>query len=225
MKRQAKSVRSRTDPPADLTGRRFGKWTVLKYAGQRARYSGGRRFSTRMWLCRCDCGVQKEVPHHNLTGERSKRCRQCCHITHGMSSTKIYGAWSSLKRCGQLPTEWQDVDAFRQAVGDPPDKKACLARYDRTKPHSAQNTFWMYPALLHSDPAYRDRLKQLRTKAAEERVAHDKMLLQISTARDRKQRNRCMIAARKAGYTLGLIGMAANVTHQRAQHIVATRCR
>jgi hypothetical protein len=138
-----------------------------------------------------------------------------------MSSTRIYGAWSSLKQCGQLPTEWQDWDAFRQAVGDPPCKNACLARYDHTKPHSAQNTFWMYPALLQNDPAF---LKRLRKKSNEERVAHDKMLLQISNARDRKQRNRCMIAARKAGYTLRLIGMAANVTPERVR-VITTRCR
>ena len=65
MKQQGKN--SRSDPPADLTGMRFGKWTVLKYAGQKVRYYGGQRFSTRMWLCRCDCGVEKQVQHYNLT--------------------------------------------------------------------------------------------------------------------------------------------------------------
>jgi hypothetical protein len=66
MKQQTKTIRSRTDPPADLTGMRFGKWMVLKNAGQKIRYYRGWKFSTRMWLCRCDCGVQKEVPHYNL---------------------------------------------------------------------------------------------------------------------------------------------------------------
>ena len=226
MKRQAKSVRNRSDPPADLTGRRFGKWTVLKYAGQRAYYSAaGKKRSSRMWLCRCDCGVQKKVSHHNLTGRRSTQCQQCGRTKHGMTSTKLYRAWDNLKRRGRLAKEWQDFDAFRKAVGDPPDTKAYLARYDRTKPYSSENTFWMYPGLSEKNPALFNLLKQLRKKAAEESVAHDKMLMRIRSAKGRNERNRCMIAARKAGYSFDLIGMAANVTRQRAHFIVATRCR
>jgi len=225
MKQQAKSIRSRTDPPVDLTGMRFGKWTVLKYAGQKARYYGGQRFSTRMWLCRCDCGVQKQVPHQNLTGGRSKKCQQCCRTRHSISSTKIYVLWRRLRQSGKLSKEWQDFDAFRKAVGDHPDKKACLERYDRTKPHSPQNTFWMYPALLQNDPAFQNRLKQIRKKLKEERVVHEELLLRIRNAKYRDERLRCMIAARKAGYTLGLIGMAAKVTTQRVQPILTTRRR
>jgi hypothetical protein len=225
MKRQPKSIRSCTDPPADLTGTRFGKWTVLKYAGQRIRYWRGQKFSTRMWLCRCDCGVQKQVPHYNLTGSRSKQCRECCRLRHGMSSTRLYHTWDNLKRSGKLAKEWQDFDAFRKAVGDPPDKKAYLTRYDGTKSHSPENTFWMYPGLLQNDPALHNLLKQIRKKSREERIAHDKMLMRIRKATSTKERNRCMIAARKAGHSCGLIGMAANVTTQRAHFIVATRCR
>ena len=218
MKRQTKS--SRTDPPADLTGKRYGKWTVLKYAGQRIRYWRGQKFSTRMWLCRCDCGVQKEVPHYTLTGGHSKKCQQCCRTRHRMFSTKIYCAWGNLKQGGKLPKEWQDFDAFRRAIGDPPDKKAYLTRYDRTRPHSPENTFWMCPILLQNAPVLLDAHKQRRKKSMEERIAHDKMLMRIRNAKSGEERNRCMIAARKAGYSCGLIGMAANVTTQRAQFIV-----
>ena len=175
-------------------------------------------------LCRCDCGVQKEVPHYNLTKGYSTKCQQCCHTRHGISSTRLYRAWDSLRRGGKLAKEWRDVDAFRKAVGDPPDEKACLTRYDGTKPHSSKNTFWMYP-LLKNDPAFKNRLKQIRKKAREERVAHDKMLMRIRNAKSREERNRCMIAARKAGYSCGLIGMAAKVTTQRAHFIVETRNR
>ena len=189
MKQQAKSIRSRTDPPVDLTGMRFGKWTVLKYAGEIVYYYDGQRFLRRMWLCRCDCGVQKEVPHHNLTTGHSKKCQQCCRTKHSMSSTKIYRAWRNLKQGGQLPKEWQDFDDFRKAVGDPPDKKACLERYDRTKPHSSRNTFWMFPALLQNDPALQNRLKQFRKKAREERVAHEELLVRIRNAKSTDERN------------------------------------
>jgi hypothetical protein len=51
MKKQPKTIRKRTkrsNPPKDLTGKRFGKWVVLKYAGEKVNH--------RLWLCRCDCG-------------------------------------------------------------------------------------------------------------------------------------------------------------------------
>jgi hypothetical protein len=83
----------------------------------------------------------------------------------------------------------------------------------------------MYPGLLQTDPALLDRLKRIRKKPSEERVAHDKMLLRIRNAKSRDKRNRCMIAARKAGYSLELIGMAAHLTRQRAHIIVASRGR
>ena len=37
----------------DLTGKRFGKLTVIRYAGTDCH--------GRLWLCQCDCGVQKIV--------------------------------------------------------------------------------------------------------------------------------------------------------------------
>ena len=216
MKQQAKSVRSRSKSPADLTGLRFGKWTVLKYAGKKS--------SKRMWLCRCDCGVQKQVQHYNLTEGHSKKCQQCQYVRYGISSTELYERWRRLRQSGELPKEWQDFDVFRTVVGDPPCKKARLIRYDHTKPHSSENTFWMYPALLQNDPAFLDRLKRIRKKSSEERVAHDEMLLQIRNATSKNERNRCMIAARKAGYSFGLIATAAHLTRQRAHSIVTTLC-
>ena len=41
-----------SEPINDLTGRRFGRLTVLGYSGERG---------TRLyWKVRCDCGVEKE---------------------------------------------------------------------------------------------------------------------------------------------------------------------
>ena len=64
-------------------------------------------------------------------------------------------------------------------------------------------------------------LRQLRKSVLEERIAHDKMLLQIRNAKTMKERNSIIIAARKAGYTYRLIGMAANLTRQRI-HVIVT---
>ena len=52
----------------DLTGKRFGKWTVLGDIGKRT--SSG----TVMWNCLCDCGEQKDVSGHSLRRGKSTSC-------------------------------------------------------------------------------------------------------------------------------------------------------
>ncbi|MGD1021097.1 MAG: hypothetical protein ABSA12_17470, partial [Verrucomicrobiia bacterium] len=126
-------ARKYANAPADLTGMRFGKWLVLKDAGMRVFYSAGREYSRHMWLCRCDCGTQKEVYRGNLTGGRSAGCRRCSEVTHGMSNTKLYYAWTTMRHKEQLPKAWRDFNVFRKVVGDPPSKEANLRRYDPTK--------------------------------------------------------------------------------------------
>jgi hypothetical protein len=138
---------------------------------------------------------------------------------------KMYVAWSRLRRIGELPREWRDFDAFREAVGDLPAKRAYLMRYEPAKPYASGNVFWMYRGLLQEDPALRERLARLRRKALEERVAHEDLLLRIRNAKSREERNRRIVAARKAGYTLRVIGVAAGVTAPAVRVIVMTRCR
>lgn len=51
----------------DLTGKRFGKLTVLGYVGQRKdRHS--------LWKCQCDCGVIKNISGNNLRSGKTKSC-------------------------------------------------------------------------------------------------------------------------------------------------------
>lgn len=51
----------------DLTGLIFGDWEVLSYAGHNSR-------GLIIWLCRCVCGVEREVTGHNLKAGQSKGC-------------------------------------------------------------------------------------------------------------------------------------------------------
>ena len=46
----------------DLTGKTFGHWKVLRYAGD------------HKWVCRCSCGTEREVYGGALTGGYSKSC-------------------------------------------------------------------------------------------------------------------------------------------------------
>ena len=48
--------------PKDLTGQKFGRWTVLEYVGN------------GKWLCKCDCGTERTVRANRLKSGASKSC-------------------------------------------------------------------------------------------------------------------------------------------------------
>lgn len=56
----------------DLTGKRFGRWTVLRQADTRYSVSGKTR--SIMWLCQCDCGTIKSVGARALKTGMSTSC-------------------------------------------------------------------------------------------------------------------------------------------------------
>lgn len=54
----------------DLTGQKFGRWTVLSRAGNRV----NQKSVTVMWNCKCDCGTEKPVSGNSLISGKSKSC-------------------------------------------------------------------------------------------------------------------------------------------------------
>ena len=54
----------------DLTGQRFGKWTVLKKSENTRNISTGET----MYLCECDCGTVREIRRYSLVSGASKSC-------------------------------------------------------------------------------------------------------------------------------------------------------
>lgn len=86
----------------DLTGRRFGRLTVIGRAGSDKQ-------GQAMWLCRCDCGTEKVVRGANLRHGRTRSCgcleqenrvHGYMKRTHGMSKTRLYKVWRGMKaRC------------------------------------------------------------------------------------------------------------------------------
>ena len=56
-------------PSRQISGHRFGLWTVLKWVGRRRSHS--------YWLCQCDCGGQYEIEEKALIRQESKGCRKC----------------------------------------------------------------------------------------------------------------------------------------------------
>ncbi len=50
----------------DMTGQKFGRWTVIGFDCNKNRQT--------MWKCRCDCGTEKSVEGAHLRDGRSKSC-------------------------------------------------------------------------------------------------------------------------------------------------------
>jgi len=83
----------------DLTGKKFGRWTVLKRAENKGNYI--------RWKCLCDCGAIRIVNGNSLKRGISKSCGCISsEITaernrkHGMSKTPEYRVWTHMtQRC------------------------------------------------------------------------------------------------------------------------------
>lgn len=129
----------------DLTGKRFGKWTVLcrdTSHPSKAIY----------WNCRCDCGTEKTICGGDLKGNRSKGCIPCSKRVHGMSKTSEYASWDNMhqrcskQNCKDFPRygakgivvckRWNSVENFYDDMGDKPSHKHTIERVDNSKGYS-----------------------------------------------------------------------------------------
>jgi hypothetical protein len=142
----------------DITGKRFGRWTVLRLA------IGGRNAK---WLCQCDCGTVKEVNTQQLRNGSTKSCG--CYLsdrmkeiktTHGYSGNNngTYNSWLSMRKRCLCPTEkaypyyggrgikvcerW--VDSFQNFIDDMGEKpsKLTLERKDCDGNYEPSNCYW-----------------------------------------------------------------------------------
>lgn len=86
----------------DLTGKKYGRWTVIKYVGFVN--------SNYRWLCRCDCGTEKIVSSNTFRSGKSVSCgcyarelasskaKHSCCVNY--QTKKIYNVWNSMiQRC------------------------------------------------------------------------------------------------------------------------------
>src|SRR5215471_9219469 len=79
---------AKTGPkPKDLSGQRFGKWTVFGPLEHRRRHI--------IWPCRCDCGTERFVLGFLLSNGESQSCGSCEDLTG-----QIFGKWTVLNLDG-----------------------------------------------------------------------------------------------------------------------------
>ena len=81
-------------PKVDLTGQKFGEWSVIEYAGN------------HFWKCECSCGVIKNIQSYSLKTGGSKSCG------HNPRSSKLedltgkqFGEWTPLQYAGD--SKWK----------------------------------------------------------------------------------------------------------------------
>ena len=93
----------------DLAGEKYGKLTVIEFAGIHETPCGTKR---RLWKCICDCGNEKVVQENSLKNGTTVSCG--CHrleminkhnTKHGGSHDRLYGIWKGMKRRCNSPKD------------------------------------------------------------------------------------------------------------------------
>ncbi len=137
----------------DLTGKKFGKLTVIKRASNQGR-------NTR-WECLCECGNIKINQGGSLKNGRVVSCG-CKKIKHGMRKSPEYRSWCHMKeRClnenckdyynyGKrgiiICDEWIDsFERFYKYMGNKPSPIHSLDRIDSDGNYEPSNCKWSTP--------------------------------------------------------------------------------
>lgn len=152
----------------DLLSQKFGRWTVV---GSASNTAGGQA----RWLCRCECGTERELPGQSLRSGRSMSCG--CYKaesagsrsrTHGMSKTVEYHCWGNMVsratstvrpdaalyslRGITVCDRWRhSFEAFLADMGHRPSPQHSLDRINNDRGYEPDNCRWALPVVQQNN--------------------------------------------------------------------------
>lgn len=159
---------------ADLRGLKFSRWTVLRQNGNTSR-------GAAVWLCVCDCGVERGVVGSDLRKGKSISCG-CARTervaslnkSHGATGSRLYQTWGNMRgRCNnperrgykdyggrgiRICDEWSDFTVFRDwAIASGYADDLSIERNDVNGNYDPQNCTWATAAVQSANRRFVSR--------------------------------------------------------------------
>lgn len=189
----------------DLTGKRFGRYTVLSRGPSHNGHSH--------WVCRCDCGAMKTVRAQNLKESGTVSCgcshkealRERCisQATHGYARkakrAPAYIVWMNMiQRCTNpnngayhnygargigVSDRWRSFLLFLEDMGEPPRGKT-IDRIDVNLGYEPGNCRWATQKEQMNNVRY-NRIIEFRGKRLTMQQWADKTGISVATLRSR----------------------------------------